>query len=887
MSRRSLMRRARALLARDGVERELGDEVQFHLQMEIDELTRGGMPRDEAERQARLRFGGVDRHVEAHRDARGVRWIEDAIADARYALRSLARTPAFTLSTVLVLAVGIGASTAIFSAVNAVIIAKLPFPDDDRLVRIYNQNSPTNRWSLSVADVQGIAEHQRMLSSFGAMTVRQSPVSRPGADAVRTWTTPATAGMFVALGLHAAIGRVIDKSDEDPTAKPVVVVTDAFARRVFGDPGTAVGKILDVDGRPTTVVGVLGRGVANVGGFRTDIIPAWQPQKPTRRGPFGIVGIGRMKDGATLEATGRDLSAVSRIVFPQWAAGFADTAAHYSAVPLRDVVIGDAPKTLWMFVAAAALLLLIAITNVTNLMLARMNSRGREIALRAVLGASGGRLARLVVAETTLLAGIASLLGVAVGWALLRLLIVIASGMPRLATATIDLRAAAFAVGIGLLTGFMIGAHPIIALMRSRGSSELAGGNRAIGQTAGAARLRGALVAVEFALALPLLAGAGQLMDSITRLQRVDPGFDPTPLGYVAAVLPSGRYQDPQAIGEYWRRAILEASGVPGVASVSYTTELPPDQVGNTNNFLLEGSPVPPGGSEPTSPWLTVSPTYFETMGMRLIAGRGFTPADTGAGLNSQSLTVPQSLIVSESFARHYSPDRPIVGRRVFEGGCRAETCPPTYVVGVVSDVKYQGLAENGDAAYWPTTLGTTRGGVLMIRVNGSPDAVLPQVRARLQSLDRGVPIDEMASMATHVYGTTAAPRHWALLLAAFAVAALALAAIGTFGLLSYLVTMMWREIGVRVALGAQRGEIARMIVRRGVQQSALGIAAGLMIAIAGRRMLAASLYEVKAGDPVMLAAVALVLLGIAALASWMPALRAARIDPMQAMRAD
>jgi putative ABC transport system permease protein len=276
---------------------------------------------------------------------------------------------------------------------------------------------------------------------------------------------------------------------------------------------------------------------------------------------------------------------------------------------------------------------------------------------------------------------------------------------------------------------------------------------------------------------------------------------------------------------------------------------------------------------------VTVSANYFDLMGMRLLQGRSFMASDTGGG--------DQALIVSESWAKHYSPDRPVIGRRVFEGGCTAESCPPTYIVGVVSDVKYQGLSANGEAAYWPSTLVMFRSGVLMVRTQGPTEAVLPQVRARLMALDRGVPIDEMDTMESHVFGTIAAPRHWAMLLAGFALVSLALAAIGTFGLLSYLVTMMWREIGVRVALGAQRGEIARLIVGRGLTQSVVGIVAGLAIAFAGRKVLAASLYEVEAGDPMTLAGVAVILLAVAALASWIPARRAARIDPMTAIRSD
>lgn len=879
MTRQRLIRRLRALFSRPAVERELTDEVHFHLQMEIDDLVRGrGLSREEAERQARLRFGGVDRHTESHRDARGVRLIEDSIADLRYAVRALRRTPAFTISTVLVLALGIGASTAIFSAVNAVLISRLPYPDDSRLVRIYNRNSPTNTWPLSVVDVQAVDAQQRTMTGIGAMVIREVPVSVGSGDAVNTLTTPVSAGMFTTLGITAAVGRVILKADEAQSAPPVVVIGDAYARRTFGSPANALGKTINLDGSPRTVVGVLPPGVNNFAGFKSEIIPSYQPRTPTRRGPFGIVVIGRMKAGVTLDATRADLESISKRVFPLWQAGFKDSLARYTPIPLRTVVIRDAPKTLWMFAAAAALLLLTAVTNVTNLMLARMTARTREISLRAVLGASSSRLIRLIVAETTLLSAIGAACGVLFAWGFLRLLIVIASTMPRLSSAAIDGRALLFAIGVALLTGFVIGIHPVLTLMRNEPASSLSGGNREIGQGRRATRLRGALVAVEFALALPLLAGAGQLMDSITRLQRVDPGFDPSHIGYLAVVLPRARYDSVPRIAEYWRRAMAEASNIPGVVAVGYSTELPPSDVGNTNNFTVVGGPIAAGGVEPTSPWMIVTPSYFDAMGARLLDGRMFSAGDTG---------VVNALIVSRSWAKRYSPDRPAIGRRVFEGGCTATTCPPLYIVGIATDVKYQGLAGNGEAAYRPSTEGMGRGGYLLVRTSGIPGPLLPRIRAAIRAIDPAVPVDEMATMDDRVYTTTAAPRHWAMLLGGFALAALALAAIGTFGLLSYLVTMMWREIGVRVALGAQRQEIARMIVARGLTHSVAGAAAGLVIAVAGRQLLAASLYEVKAGDPTTLAAVTVALLLVALLASWIPARRAAKIDPMSAMRAD
>ena len=879
MTLRTIRRRWRALFDRQALERELDDEMHLHLQLETDDLMRTrGLSRAEAEREARLRFGGVDRYTESHRDVRGTRWLEDGVADLRYALRTLRRTPAFTLSAILVLALGIGTSTAIFSAVNTVVLSGLPYEDADRLVRIYDVNSEAARWPLSVVEWKAIAEQQTTMSAVGAMAIDESPVAAGNADVARTRVVRVSSGIFPLLGIRAAIGRVILPSDEPLEAPPVTVVADAYARRVFGNPAAALGKTIEINGLPRTIVGVLAPGIKDLGGFTGEIWPAYQPRTPTRRGPFFLVVLGKVKPGVSAAANAADLRAISKRIYPLWSQGFSDTTAHFTPVPLQAAVIGDAPKTLWMFAGAALLLLLVAITNVANLMLARMSSRWQEVSLRQMLGASRGRLVRLVVTESVLLASIGAALGAVAAWLLLKMLLVIAGTMPRLALATIDGRALAFAVAVGVITGLVIGIHPVLTLARGAGSTSVRAASRDIGSGRGASRLRGALVAVEFALALPLLAGASQLMASSARLMQVDPGFDPAPIAYARIGLPTGRYDSTAKVMDYWRRAMARVSEVPGVVAVGYSTELPPWDVGLTNDFVLEGSGLPEGATKPNVPWMIVSASYFDALGVRLLEGRMFTPADTGP---------TNILIVSESFARRYSPDRPAVGRRIYGGGCNPQTCPPQYIVGVVSDVKYDGMAKGAEAAYEPATQGMWASGYLMIRTRGEPRAVVGGVRSVLRQVDPVAAIDEIGSMEDQVYQSTAQPRHWAMLFTGFAGAALALAAVGIFGLLSYLVTTMRREIGVRVALGAQRGQIAGMIVKRGIINCAIGAAVGIALALAGRQLIQASLYESRAADPLTLTLAAGALLVVALIAAWIPAHRAARIDPMNAIRSD
>jgi predicted permease len=878
MTSRQIGRRLRALVGRDHLERELQDEMKTHLELEAQDLVRTrGLSVAEARRQAALRFGGVDRHVEAHRDVRGTRWLEDAAGDIRYATRALRRTPAFTLAAVGVLALGIGVSTTIFSAVNAVIVAHLPYADDDRLMRIYNQQGPTNRWSLSVADFQAIRDFNTTMEAVGVLSISEAPVAAGKLDPARTRTVSASSGIFTALGVRAAVGRVIQTADEDPGAPAVVVLTDAFARNAFGSGRAALGQTVQIDGQPRPVVGVLEPGVKNLGGYRGEVYPAFQPQAPRRRGPFGLVVIAKRKVGTSDAREQSDLQTVAKRVAVQWARGTVDTSMYYVHVPIRQAIIGDAPKTLWMFAGAAALLLLLSVVNVANLMLARMTARLRELSLRLTLGASRSRLTRLVLAETLLV----SLVGVAIGavaaFAMLRALVAVAGTMPRLATASIDMRAVAFASAVGILTGAVIGVSASLSLLSRDAKPGLAGATREIGGRA-TSRTRAILVAAEFALALPLLSGAGQLLESIGRLQEVNPGFDPDHIAYVHIVLPQAKYDTVTKVTAYWDRAAAALRATPGVVAAGYATELPPTDLGNSNNFLLEGVTLPEGAPEPVVPWLTASPGYFDALGVRLIEGRMFTPADTGP---------TGALIVSESFAKHYSSDRPVVGRRIFEGGCRADTCGPTYIVGVVSDIHYDGLDNSGEGAYWSSVSGMYRSGYMIVKVSGDPSASFREITQTLRGVDRDAAMDPVGSMAERVYGSTAQPRQWARLLSAFAIAALALSAVGVFGLLSYWVSQMRREIGVRVALGAQRRTIARMVVNRGLVNAAMGAVAGIVIAFAGQRLIESSLYGASGMNLGLLALAGAILLGVSAAAAAIPALRASRVDAMTALRSD
>ena len=872
---RRIARRIRALTRRDALNRELDAEMRLHLDLEAEELVRvRGLSPHEARRQAALAFGGIDQFAEAHHDERGVRWLEDLGQDIRYAARSLRRSPAFTVTTTLVLALGIGASTAIFSAVDAVLVSRLPYANDHQLVRVYQQNSPTNRFGVSVVDYDAITSQQRSFSAVGAMRRRDAAIA-VGRDVRRGSVASVNAGFFAALGTRAAHGRLFDARDGAPDQFSAIVTHD-FAVREFGmDGSAALGKAVTIDDVTHSVVGVLAPGIHDLAGVRADVWATLKLQAPQRRGPFGMGVIARLRDDATLESATRDLASISERIFPLWASSFQDRTARLTPYSLRTALLGNAGQTLSIFGAAVALVLLIAIANVASLTLVRVTSRSREAALRTLLGASAGRVARLLVTESLVLSALGAAAGALLAPLMLRALAEVGPRIPRLGEASVDLRSIGFAIVLAVVTGVLVGLYPALSLRRRDLSSAVRSGDREIGVSRGTHAFRGALVAAQFALALPVLASAALLLNSFVRLQRVDAGFDPRALAYVNVSLPLAKYDAPEKATAFWNRVFARLADEPGIIAAGIGDALPPDQPSDINNFDLVDRPVAPGESQPTAPFAVANAGYFGALGLRVLDGRLFIESDTGSA--------PPVMIVSQSWMRHYSPDRPAVGRQLRSGGCT--TCPPITIVGVVSDVKYQGLNGNGEAMYVPAAQNVSPTFNLFVRsAPGVLDAV-DRARNAVRAIDPTLALDDAGILEDRVFASVAPQRHWATLLGGFAGAALALAAIGIFGMLSYLVAARRREIGVRVALGATPTGVVTMIVARGMAYAVPGAVVGLLVSIAVRRRLESVLFDVGGADPATLTMVMVVFLLVALAASLLAARRAARVSPLEAMR--
>lgn len=874
---RRLTWRLRAARTSESLERDLSDEMRLHIDLEAEDLVRTrGLDPIEARRQALVRFGGVERFKEEHRDARGIRWFEELAQDIRYAARSLRRSPAFALTAISVLALGLGSSTAIFSAVDAVLVARLPYPDDERLIRIFQQNSPTNFFGLSTVDLRAIEAEQRTMESVGAMRVRGVTLDAGGEPRGELVAVP-NAALFRTLGVTVAAGRPFLPADEDTAAAAVAVVTHAFAVRDLGGVESALTRSITLDGVSHAVVGVLPESVRDLVGFR---VPVWVPLKlppPTRRGPFGIRVIGRLKPGVTLEAARQDLAGVSDRLFPVWQSSFQDRSVKFVPYGLRETILGQAGDTLRLLALAVGLVLLIAVANVASLALVRATARARETGLRTALGASRGRIARLLLTEGIMVSSAGAAAGLLLATLLLKGVAVFGLAIPRLSLATLDGRAFGFAAVLALVVGILVALHPVLSLRQSAARTTIQGGDRDVGARRGTHRARGILVAVQFALALPVLAAAALLLNSFVRLGRVDPGFDPARLLYVQVSLPRLRYPDPAATATFWTRAIALVSELPSVQAAGLNMSLPPEDPPDENNFLLVDQDIDPQAAQPTSPWNSVTASFFETADIPLLEGRMFQPSDTGGPA--------PVLIVSRSWVRIFSPTRSAIGRRLQGGGCT--DCTPFTIIGVVEDVKYLGLGNTAEAVYEPIAQYPTSSTNLLVRTAGPPGTMLARVRETLRSLDPGLALDAAGTMEDRLASSVAPERHRTALIGGFGVAALLLAAVGVFGMLSYLVATRRREIGVRMALGARRVEVLGLIVRRGMAWAVSGAALGVVAALATGKWLAASLYEVTPSDPMTLGGVTVLLLVVALAASWLPARRAAAVAPMEAIRED
>ena len=863
-------------------ERDIDEELRFHVDMETEALVRQGLSRAEARRRALIAFGGEDRYREETREARGTRWLEEGIRDARFGLRSLARSPGFALSALSTLALGVGATTAIYSIVQGVVLAPLPYPESDRLVTVWMSN-PAQGYEKDITSWPRFTDWREQSSTVSPMvTVRSrrwtltgegDPESVPGAVVSR--------GFFEMLGSPLALGRPFRAGEvEGGLVRVTVLSHELWTRRFGGDPAI-VGRTILLDDEPWEVVGV-----ARPGQRYPRDVELWVPQSfdgpyaPFReaRGTLWLPVVGRLADGVSIEAAQAEMNEVAerlREAYPG-----VDDGLGITLEPLRTTLLGDARTPLLVLLGAVALVLLIAVVNVANLLLVRGTARTRELALRLTLGAGRGRVVRQVLAEGLMLGAIGGALGAAVAAVAVRTLVRLApAGLPRLDELGVSPGLFGAALGISLLATLLFSLAPALHVGGVEPAERLGGGQR----TTIAARVvqaRSVFVVGQFTLALVLLVGAGLLLRSFARLQAVDPGFDPHGVLSASLLLPASRYADGDAVRLFMQRLDESARGVPGVEKTGTIGQF--FMPGGSSAIRLEGEPDFTDDAV-RNPVLIdqASPGFFEAAGMRLLEGRPLSDTDRPGA--------PLVAVVNRAFVVRFMPDGDPLGRRFTWGTTDSEGALEWFtVVGVVADAHRSGLSEPvRPTAFRSAMQQPDRQIEILLRTGGDPATLASGLREAVRAIDPELPVTALRTLDQAMSDALSARRFVMLLLVAFAMSAAALAAVGIYGVTAYVVGRRTREIGIRMTLGAEPRTVVGDVLRQGVLQAAVGVALGSIAALGLTRYLRSQLFALEPTDPTTYAAAVAALLVIAGAACVLPARRAARVDAVFALKED
>jgi len=800
--------------------------------------------------------------------------------DLRYAFRLMQRRPGVTAAAVLTFALGIGANTAIFSVINSVLLKPLPYRSADRLifVSLALNTGFGERTSLPMADFLAWRASHHACATVAAYTGAQTVAVSNAGEAEAVVATSATAQFFETLGVKAAVGRLWRNGDDEPGAPATVVVSYGYwTTRLNSDPG-AIGRTLTIEGQPFTIIGVAPEGFAfpSRRGQLWTILPA---TPPTRRGPFFLLGLGLMKPDARIELVQADLANADREVRQQFPRR---TAAKYRVEFLKDVITGDVRSALMLLLGAVIVVLLVAIVNVANLLLARAAEREREIAVRAALGAARARILRQLVIEGLALALVGAIAGMALAiWATRALVAAAPARLPRVAEIQMDFRVLAFTLLTAIVSGVLFALSPAWHLSTSTFAAAIQGGMRSSGNP-GTRRVRNALVAAEIALALTLTVGAVLLTKSLIRLERVDVGFRADRLVTASVVPPRSRYPDAARVVAFFDDLLGRVNAIPGIAGASVTNSLPPDGLSETDSFVVEDRLPPPDHGAPVGPILSIGDEYFRVIGTRLLKGREFSERDNA--------TSQRVAIVSASLVRQHFGELDPIGRRIKQVADwpKPDTNPWLTIVGVVDDVKYAGLAETtGPALYVPLRQLPFRNQNLVIRVSGDASAAVTGIRAALKTLDPDLPLDDVQTMSDRLRTAAGQPRFRTWLIALFGAVALVLAAIGVYGVLNSSVAQRTREIGIRAALGATRPQLIAMVLRDSLALAGAGAIVGLALSVATGRLISSMLFEVSPTDVATMASATAILVSVAILSALLPARRAAAVDPSAALRTE
>ncbi|HKA22578.1 MAG TPA: ABC transporter permease [Blastocatellia bacterium] len=804
--------------------------------------------------------------------------------DLRFGLRILLKNPGFAFIAIITMALGIGANTAIFSVVNAVLLHPLPFPESEQLVRVYGQFLATSQENMraSVLEFEDYREQTQSFEEIAAYDDLSANLTPPAGDPERVQALLATPELFSLMRVAPQAGRTFSPDEAQDSHDDVVIISDELWRRRFGaDPGV-VGRTVILNGRSHTIIGIM------PGGFdfpqRTDLWkPLWFPPDQydqQRRGNRGLEVVARLKPDVSLSAARGEMDHLAAQLTSQYPRNYESRGWKIGIVPLLEDYVGSTRQGLLILLGAVTFVMLIACANVANLSLTRAIARRQEIAVRMALGAGRWRVTKQLLTESILLALVGGTAGLALAGLGADLLLQFApSDMPRIHDVRIDGIVLSFTVAVSLLTGIVFGLVPALTASNPDLNETLKEGGRSGIGGARRHRMRSILVVSEIALALVLLAGAGLLFKSFSRLQQIDPGFKTEGVLTMRMMLPYETYEKSAQRGAFYRRVLEQLNATPGVQSASATSQVPLTRAITSGTMSAENSAVGPADLPVEAEWRWITPDYFKAMGITLLSGRDFAVNDTDGA--------PLVAIVDESFANRFYPNEDALGKRIKRGKLDS-TRPWMTIVGIARHVQSRRLeASSGVQVYFPFYQDPTAFNMsLAIRTNApDPLSISGTVREIILSLDNNQPVYDVFTLNRIVGNSLAQRRFSMLLMGIFAAVALVLAAVGIYGMMSYSVAQRTHEIGIRMALGAQRFDVQKMVMNEGVKLAVVGLAIGLACALVLTRLLGRLLFEISAADPLTYAEIAILLVSVSLLASFLPAWRATRVDPMAALR--
>jgi len=879
----ALASRTRAWLSPHHTDQDFENELEIHLEMLADENVRRGMAPEEARRAARVRLGGLTQLKETNRELHGLPILETFLQDTRYAFRMLRKNPGFTAVAILTLALGIGANTAIFSVVYAVLLKPLPYANPDQLFNVFQAQPQAGiggtGWSY--ANFAELREQNRVFSEMAGSQQHQLTLTGRGEPSVVN-TSVVTPELFSLFGEKPLAGRAFFPEDGKPGAPPVVILSESLWRGTFGADPNTIGSSINLDKRSFTVVGIM------PAAFRFPLLTKseqlWIPlvQDPLfgswmdRRGGHWLQVTGRIKPGVSMMQVQAQLDAIAARFAKEFPAE--NDGWTIRMVPLQQIIVGKVRSALLVLLGAVGLVLLIACANIANLLLTRATSRAREIAVRTTLGAGRTRIVRQLLSETAVLGLLGGLTGIVLAyWGVQALSSLLPANLPRVNAIRVDNFVLGFALILSAIASCAFGLAPALFAANSNLQSSLREGGGRSGESRNRRRARSFLAAGEIALAMVLLVAAGLLLRSFSKLMSVTPGFDARHLVKADISLPRFQYSTPQQWAEFSDELLARIQAQPGLQDSAVAVPRPIADGTVNLGFDIVGSPASSASASRTANYVSVSLNYFHVMGIPLLSGRFFDRRDI--------LSSPRVAVISKTMARLYFPNQDPLGKQLTfsfppDSGAMCE------IVGIVGDVRDVALGQDpGPMMYVPYAQAPFWGANVVVKSTLSPSAVAAAIRQEVQKIDKDLPVTDVANMPDLIDASVAQPRFRTFLLGLFAIMALVLAATGIFGVISYSVSCRTNEIGIRVALGASSGSILRMVLRETLFLTFAGLALGLPCALAASRLLGHMLFGVSANDPATLAAVAVTLAAVAALAGYVPARRAMRVDPMVALR--